>query len=140
MPKATPRKATHQPKHRLSSKSNGNGAPVIAVSETRETKLIDLKTKAGLDLSEKIRELLRLAKDQGHLTYEDLNEILGNTVQPEDLDQVHIKLRNLDIDILDPSEVETTAQAESDEEEPEPARFDLLDDPVRMYMKQMGRV
>ncbi len=94
----------------------------------------------GTDLSEKIRELLRLAKEQGHLTYHDVNEVLGNgSISPEDLDEVHTKLRNLEIEIIDPSEVERAKATNGDEGE-ETTRFDLLDDPVRMYMKQMGKV
>jgi RNA polymerase primary sigma factor len=92
------------------------------------------------DLSGKFRELLRLAKEQGHLTYHDVNEALGNgSVTPDELDEVHSKLRNLEIEIIDPAEVETGKSSNADDAE-EPSRHDLLDDPVRMYMKQMGKV
>ena len=48
------------------------------------------------------------------------------------------RLRNLEIEVVDPDEVEPGKAANGDEAE-EPGRFDLLDDPVRMYMKQMGK-
>jgi RNA polymerase primary sigma factor len=93
-----------------------------------------------IDLAEKVKELVRLAKEQGHLTYEDVNDALpDDLVTPEDLDQVHVKLRNLEIEIIDPAEVDHGKRPEMDDDE-EPVRFDSLDDPVRMYLRQMGRV
>ncbi len=94
---------------------------------------------APATLNEKIKDLIKLAKEQGHLTYDDLNEILGDGVAtPEELDIVHTKLRNLDIEVLDATETDESKAGDEDEEHPH--RYDLLDDPVRMYMKQMGRV
>src|SRR5438874_1871745 len=83
-------------------------------------------SRAGLDLTEKVRELLRLAKEQGHLTYEDVNDALpDDIVTPEDLDKVLTKLRNLEIDIIDPAEVDRTRQPEAEDEQ-ESSRFDIL--------------
>ncbi len=94
----------------------------------------------GLDLSAKIKDLLRLAKEQGHLTYDDLHDALpDNLITPADLDQVLTKLRTLDIDIIDAAEVDRGRPSEAREEE-EGDRYDLLDDPVRMYLRQMGKV
>jgi len=91
-------------------------------------------------LTEKVRELLLLAKEQGHLTYDDINDALPDSVlTPEDLDQIYTKLANLEIDIVDPAEVDRVKQPEAEEEE-EKGRLDILDDPVRMYLRQMGKV
>jgi RNA polymerase primary sigma factor len=60
-------------------------------------------------------------------------------VTPEELDEIYIKLRNLEIEIVDQSEVDRVKQPEVEEED-EKARLDILDDPVRMYLKQMGQV
>jgi RNA polymerase primary sigma factor len=99
-----------------------------------------IKTKSGVDLTEKVRELLLLAKEQGHLTYDDINDALPDSiVTPEDLDQIYTKLANLDIEIVDPAEVDRVKQPEVEEEE-EKGRLDILDDPVRMYLRQMGKV
>ena len=99
-----------------------------------------IKSQAGLDLTEKVKDLLRLAKEQGHLTYEDVNEALPDDIAtPEDLDQVFTKLRNLEIEVIDPAEVDRGKQFEIGEDE-EGGRFDILDDPVRMYLRQMGKV
>jgi len=100
-----------------------------------------IKSRAGLDLTEKVKELIRMAKDQGHLTYDDVNDALpDDIVTAEDLDQVLAKLRNLEIDIIDPAEVDRGKQPGADEEEESGSRFDILDDPVRMYLRQMGKV
>src|SRR3989440_4640362 len=47
--------------------------------------------------------------------------------------------RNLEIEIIDAAEVERGRKTEVDEEETSD-RFDILDDPVRMYLRQMGKV
>jgi RNA polymerase primary sigma factor len=99
-----------------------------------------VKNEASFDLAEKIKELIRLAREQGYLTYEDVNDALpDDMVTPTDLDQVHGKLRGLEIEVIDPAEAERV-KPRDDEEEEESGRFDLLDDPVRMYLKQMGKV
>ena len=55
-------------------------------------------------------------------------------------------LRNLEIDVIDASEVDRYKQTaagteeELSDEEKTDAKLDILDDPVRMYLKQMGQV
>jgi len=98
-----------------------------------------IKSQAGVDLTQKVKDLLRLAREQGHLTYDDLNDALPDDLAtPADLDQVLTKLRTLEIEVIDAAEVERGRQPEADEEE-EGARYDILDDPVRMYLRQMGK-
>jgi RNA polymerase primary sigma factor len=97
-----------------------------------------LRRRTGLDLPQKIKELLRLAKEQGHLTHDDVNDALPEDIAtPADLDQVLSKLRALDIEVVDAADVDQNRAAD---EEGETDRFDILDDPVRMYMRQMGKV
>lgn len=99
-----------------------------------------IKTQSGLDLTEKIKELVRLAQEQGYLTYTDINDALPeNVVTAEDLDEIYSKLRNLEVEIVDQAEVDRVKQPEPEEEE-DKTRLDILDDPVRMYLKQMGQV
>ena len=59
-------------------------------------------------------------------------------VTANDIDEVFIKLRGLEINIVDHAEADQSPQL--DKEEDEKDRLDLLDDPVRMYLKQMGLV
>jgi len=99
-----------------------------------------MKSQAGVELTEKIKDLLRLAQEQGYLTYGDINDALPeNIVTPEELDEIYVKLRNLDVEIVDQAEVDRVKQPEPEEEE-DKNRLDILDDPVRMYLKQMGQV
>jgi len=92
------------------------------------------------ELTEKIKELIRLAQEQGYLTYGDINDALPeNLVTPEDLDEIYIKLRNLEVEIVDQAEVDRVKHPEPEEDD-EKTRLDILDDPVRMYLKQMGQV
>jgi len=97
-------------------------------------------SREALDLAQKVKDLVRLAKEQGQLTYDDLNDALpSDRVTAADIDQVLTKLRSLDIEVVDAAEVERGGQAAAEEAE-ESGRFDLLDDPVRMYLRQMGKV
>jgi RNA polymerase primary sigma factor len=99
-----------------------------------------MKSSTGIDLTEKIKELLRLAQEQGYLTYNDINEALPDgVVSADDLDELYSKLRNLEVEIVDQAEVDRVKQPEPEEEE-DKVRLDILDDPVRMYLKQMGQV
>jgi len=96
--------------------------------------------KSGVNLTEYVKELLSLAQEQGYLTYGDINEVLPEEViTPEDLEEVYNRLRNLDVEIVDQAEVERIKKNDQNDEE-DAGRLDILDDPVRMYMKQMGKV
>jgi RNA polymerase primary sigma factor len=92
----------------------------------------------------RIRELIKLAKEQGYLTFDDLNEALPpDLTDADELDLILMRLRRLEIDIIEASEVDRYKDVKKDpEEEEEKAepRLDILDDPVRMYLKQMGQV
>ncbi|MGA2140567.1 MAG: RNA polymerase sigma factor RpoD [Verrucomicrobiia bacterium] len=93
--------------------------------------------------NEKIKELIKLAKEQGYLTYGDVNDILPeNILSPEELDAILIMLRGMDIEIIDASEVDRFKREAEEEKETAKvdSRLDILDDPVRMYLKQMGQV
>jgi RNA polymerase primary sigma factor len=100
------------------------------------------------EVQARIRELIKLAKEQGYLTFDDLNEALPEGVTDADeLDLILTRLRRLEIDIIEASEVDRYRDGkkdvddEEDEEEGRvPTKVDILDDPVRMYLKQMGQV
>jgi len=123
--------------------ANAPSVPRDAASGGARLDADSIKTKSGIDLTEKIRELLVLAKEQGHLTCDDINDALAETVvAPADLDQIYSKLNNLEVEIVDQAEVDRVKhpEASEEEEEKEKGRLDILDDPVRMYMRQMGKV
>jgi len=103
---------------------------------------------SSIEVQARIRELIKLAKEQGYLTFDDLNEALPEGVTDADeLDLILTRLRRLEIDIIEASEVDRYRDGKKDvddEEEEEEGRatpkVDILDDPVRMYLKQMGQV
>jgi RNA polymerase primary sigma factor len=114
-------------------------APATPKPAAAPTEAHPVQTAAGTaDLTETIKTLLHLAHEHGHITYEDINDILPEGLTPEDLDELYTKLRNLDVEIVDQAEVERAKPAEPEEEED--SRLEVLDDPVRMYMNQMGKV
>ncbi|TAE73009.1 MAG: sigma-70 family RNA polymerase sigma factor, partial [Verrucomicrobia bacterium] len=98
------------------------------------------------EIQEKIRELIKLAKEQEYLTYDDINEILPNDlVEPADVEAIMERLRNMEFDIIDASEVDRYKDKKRDDdtdegEDTKDQKLDILDDPVRMYLKQMGQV
>jgi RNA polymerase primary sigma factor len=97
-----------------------------------------LRTPPSADISEIIKELVRLSQEQGHLTYNDISDALPDNVTEPELDEVFGKLRSLEIEIMNQAEVDRVKTAESEEDDT--GRLDALDDPVRMYLKQMGQV
>ncbi len=101
----------------------------------------------SVDLTETIKTLLHLAQEHGYVTYDDINDVLPDNLSPDDLDALLTKLRSLDVEIvMDQAEAERAErskqpeQAQQPEEADEDARLEILDDPVRMYMNQMGKV
>ncbi len=103
-------------------------------------------TASAVDLTETIKTLLHLAQEHGYITYDDINDILPDNLSPEDLDALLTKLRGLDVEIvMDQAEAERAERTKGpdqaqQEEADEDARLEILDDPVRMYMNQMGKV
>jgi RNA polymerase primary sigma factor len=90
------------------------------------------------DLAEVVKSLINLAREQGHLTYDDVNELLTDSVTPDELDTLYTKLHNVGIEVVAHAEAEKAKAEEPEAEEERP--FEALDDPVRMYMNQMGKV
>src|SRR5580765_1620481 len=116
---------------------------VLILPQPRESNRVAL---AADDLQGRVRELAKLAKEQGYVTFDDLNDVLPEGVTDADeLDAILTQLRKMEIDIIEASEVdrykEGKKETEEEEEEEKPeTRFEILDDPVRMYLKQMGQV
>jgi RNA polymerase primary sigma factor len=99
------------------------------------------------EIQEKIRELIKLAKEQDYLTFDDINDILPNDlVDPDDVEAIMERLRNMEFDIIDASEVDRYKDKKRDDDSGDDEdlkadqKLDILDDPVRMYLKQMGQV
>ena len=100
-----------------------------------------------------IDRLIAIGKEKGCLTYKELNEILPDTiVSSEELDDIFTLLGNENIRIVDSKEAAeelmkkpagAAQQAKAGEKEPEEPPLDKLiqmDDPVKMYLRQMGQI
>ena len=114
---------------KVDPKTAGTPAPASGTPGTAQ---------APIDLAETVKTLLHLAQEHGYVTYDDINDVLPDGLNPDDLDELFTKLRSLDVEIVDQAEAERTKPAEPEEDED--ARLEILDDPVRMYMNQMGKV
>ncbi len=95
------------------------------------------------EVTEKVRELIHLSREQGFLTYRDVDKALPKIAdQPEELQNVISIFNNLEIKLMDSKDVEKfkKKKEETEEETARTNQSDMLDDPVRMYLKQMGKV
>ena len=93
----------------------------------------------------KLDSLFELGKSKGSLTYDEIINTLSSVeIDPEQFDSVLDKLESMGISILKDSELETGAQelpieVEADEDFSGTDGISI-DDPVRMYLKDIGRV
>ncbi len=97
-------------------------------------------------IQDKVRQLITLAKEQDYLTYDDINEVLSNDGKAAVplTEAVILRLNNMEFDIIEASQVDKVSEIRKQKQEGAPikpeAKLDILDDPVRMYLKQMGQV
>ena len=95
-----------------------------------------------------LEKIIALGRQKGYLTYDEVNELLPEDVSSsEDIDRIFELLGNEDIPLVEhEEEKEVAKQAEppkddiSNEQLKIEERFLPLDDPVKMYLKQMGSV
>jgi RNA polymerase primary sigma factor len=91
--------------------------------------------------NQKIKELIALAEDQGYLTFEDVNEAIPDSViEPEELESYLALLRGMDIDIVQSQDVDKFKVTKKKGKAAKGGRLDFFDDPIRMYLHQMGQV
>ena len=114
-----------------------------------EKKTVDRST-----VESEIKELIATGKERGFLTYEELNDFLpDNVVSPEYIDEILLTLDEKGIELVDEREVEEGEDGlllreeepeeaeEAEEEESEAAETtEKIDDPVRIYLTQMGQI
>jgi len=117
---------------------------------------------------DEVKQLISLGKEKGYLTYEELNNVLpADSVSSDQLDNLMVMFGEMDIEIVDSpederyqkllaepeAEVEELDEMEEMEEELEegekekekeidltPGVLSRTDDPVRLYLKEMGSV
>jgi len=96
-----------------------------------------------------VQHLISVGKEKGYLTYDELNNALPEEIiSSDEMDSIMMMFGEMDIDIVDNVEEESyqklLAEEEVEEEEKEEREIDLgiarTDDPVRLYLKEMGDV
>jgi len=96
--------------------------------------------------SKRIQQLIMASKGKGYLTYDELNNLLPDEVlDSEEIDSILILLKNMNVEVLDNNEVSRKLAEKKQYEKKiiaaeNLARLDILEDPVRMYLKQMGQI
>ncbi len=90
-------------------------------------------------------KLIALGKKKGYLTYEEVNDILPEgVVSSDEIDEVFETLNAEEIQVVDNALSEDKAAGAEREEAKDldeiEDRLLPLDDPVKMYLKQMGRI
>ena len=92
--------------------------------------------------SEKLREFVKIAEGKGFITHEDINEVLPPAVLKDtDIETYLAELSSLGIDVIDEAQAEAyKAELEPQEAEAKTPKMDFFDDPIRMYLHQMGQV
>ncbi len=100
-------------------------------------------------ISERLAQVIMMGRDKGRLTYDELNNLLPEDVaSPEEIDELLTLLGKENIEIVEkpstpaaPSRLEEREEKEQPEEEAaELVEVGQLDDPVKMYLRQMGQI
>src|SRR6056297_712170 len=125
----------------------------MAAKDTDEQKPEEQEPEVSLDMSQAaVKRMISEAREKGFITYDQLNQVLPpEQVSSEQIEDVMSMLSEMGINIIEAEEAEeedskTTAVAEigkrgeitlgSGKEE----KLDRTDDPVRMYLREMGSV
>src|ERR1700743_2008291 len=97
---------------------------------------------------EDIQKLIDAGKEKGYLTYNEVNDLIpGDLHSPDDLDDLLTTIGTQGIDVLEGGPKFGADKFESEGEEGEDVELDLTpgtlektNDPVRMYLREMGAV
>ncbi len=100
-----------------------------------------------------VKQLIELGKEKGYLLYDEIYEVLPEEVVslPDELDEIYVRFSELGIDVIDrPERYQNRDDFESgasefDKKEDETTEFGITihektNDPVRMYLREMGTV
>ncbi|MBV8149426.1 MAG: RNA polymerase sigma factor RpoD [Candidatus Eremiobacteraeota bacterium] len=100
------------------------------------------KATSPVTLEDVKKKLLARGKSRGSLTYEEINTAFDalDDVSPEQLDEFFEEITAAGIEIVDDSKEEKPETEGEEEPEQQIAEGLSLDDPVRMYLKEIGRV
>ncbi|MCF7957836.1 MAG: RNA polymerase sigma factor RpoD [Phycisphaerae bacterium] len=102
-------------------------------------------------VAEGLKSLISRGKERGYLTYEEMNdELPDDYVSPDQLDSLLMTLDELGVDLIDKAELakreaggvksHKTKKDDTEEEGGFIVSEQRIDDPVRMYLTQMGEI
>jgi RNA polymerase primary sigma factor len=113
----------------VSEKTEADGAEDAAVAP-------DLSPVSSV-----VHELAARSKRQGSLTYADVEQTVGNLeLNPEQIEEIFDSLGEMGIEIANEGQAEDGAPAKAETEDLSVPDGVSIDDPVRMYLKEIGRV
>jgi RNA polymerase primary sigma factor len=103
------------------------------------------------DKYDDIKKLIDTGKEKGYLTYDQVNDLIPHDVHsPEDLDDLLTTIGTQGIDVLEGPKLPSSALDKKFEEVEEgsedveldltPGALEKTNDPVRMYLREMGTV
>lgn len=116
----------------------------MTLSKENLAKLQALSVISQTDKEEKLKDIIESGKKKGVLTYKEINDALdGAEIDAENLDKLLGALEEMKIEVIDA----VLEKDVSDEEDDVDSDIDLsvpegisIDDPVRMYLKEIGKV
>ena len=125
----------------------------MALKDNDDVKLEEQEADVSLDMSQTvIKKMIADARERGYITYEQLNTVLPpEQVSSEQIEDVMSMLSEMGINIIEDDEVEESESVgelvTTDTTSREVAvvgasseTLDRTDDPVRMYLREMGSV
>ncbi|HEY7575012.1 MAG TPA: sigma-70 factor domain-containing protein, partial [Thermoanaerobaculia bacterium] len=91
-----------------------------------------------------VQALLRVGKEKGYLLYEEMQTVLSDEVtgNPQDLEDVYLRIFEIGVEIVTDPDRAARRRAALEAETAEEAReaVEKTNDPVRMYLREMGTV
>src|SRR5437868_11810231 len=132
----------------LIASKDGGMAKTAAASETAEAREDVAETPLLDTVAAAIKKMVARGKERGYLTYDELNAALPqDQVSSEQIEDTMTMLSELGINVIESEESDEPAEAEAESEAGESeARGNVdddigrNDDPVRMYLREMGSV
>src|SRR5436190_6071151 len=124
-----------------------NRMTTMAVPMAESTNFEEKEVKETLG-EKAIKQLLAQGKQRGYVTYEELNEVLPeDKLSSEQIEDIMSMISDMGINIVEDEEVEaeekpkgSPTQEEDEEEAAEASEVGRTDDPVRLYLREMGSV
>ena len=97
---------------------------------------------ALLDMSDRdVKKMIKAAKSQGFVTYEQLNKVTSaESLTSEQIEDVMSMLSEMGINVIENDEDEQSNEITPTNKKTTTERADRTDDPVRMYLREMGSV